>query len=118
MRPFSAENAREDWAAFLKLCPQTPQLVWVGLGAPKQERWMREVAKVAPETLFFGIGAAMDFLSESKARAPGWMQRNGLEWFFRLVQEPRRLGMRYLATNSRFLIKALVSLCSPSSRAP
>ena len=109
-RPFSAENAKEDWNHFLELCPNRtpPPIVWVGLGAPKQERWMREVSLLAPETLFFGIGAAFDFHLGDKVRAPIWMQRIGLEWLHRLLSEPNRLFFRYLKTNSRFLYYLLV----------
>ncbi len=105
MRFFSAENAREDWLKFLELCPggRPPAVVWVGLGAPKQELWMRAVSPLAPSTLFFGVGAAYDFLAGNKSRAPMWMQKNGLEWLYRLTQEPGRLWRRYLYTNSLFL---------------
>lgn len=107
MRSFSPENAREDWNEFLKLntSAKRPRVVWVGLGAPKQELWMQAVSAVAPETLFFGIGAAFDFLTGAKSRAPAWMQNNGLEWAFRLLQEPRRLARRYLITNALFTVK-------------
>jgi N-acetylglucosaminyldiphosphoundecaprenol N-acetyl-beta-D-mannosaminyltransferase len=103
-RAFSAENAAQDWAQFLRLCPggEAPRLVWVGLGAPKQELWMECVSRLAPRTVFLGVGAAFDFLSESKRRAPKWAQRSGLEWAHRLVSEPQRLGVRYLTTNARF----------------
>lgn len=108
MRPFSRAAAREDWAAFLaKSGSEVPRVVWVGLGAPKQELWMNEVAKIAPGTLFFGVGAAFDFLCGTKKRAPLWMQKTGLEWFFRLTQEPKRLWKRYLVTNTRFLVSVL-----------
>jgi len=105
IRPFSSAGAQEDWLKFLALCPngKPPAIVWVGLGAPKQEFWMQAVTKIAPQTLFMGVGAAFDFLSGTKTRAPLWMQRIGLEWAFRLFQEPGRLWRRYLATNSRFI---------------
>jgi N-acetylglucosaminyldiphosphoundecaprenol N-acetyl-beta-D-mannosaminyltransferase len=108
-RDFTVENAREDWNEFLKLCKGgTPPLwVWVGLGAPKQEQWIQAVASLAPQTSFFGVGAAFDFLSGSKARAPEWMQKSGLEWAHRLMSEPKRLGMRYLKTNGKFLARCL-----------
>jgi N-acetylglucosaminyldiphosphoundecaprenol N-acetyl-beta-D-mannosaminyltransferase len=105
MRPFSPENAREDWLRFLEMCPEgkPPAVVWVGLGAPKQELWMRVVSSLAPNTLFFGVGAAFDFLAGNKSRAPVWMQENGLEWLYRLTQEPKRLWRRYFYTNSLFI---------------
>jgi N-acetylglucosaminyldiphosphoundecaprenol N-acetyl-beta-D-mannosaminyltransferase len=106
MRPFSEANAREDWARFLERCPggKAPQFVWIGLGAPKQEYWMQAVSAIAPETLFFGVGAAFDFHAGAIDRAPEWMQRSGLEWVHRLSQDPKRLWKRYLVTNTRFVI--------------
>ena len=90
-------RAREDWAALVTRSPAgAPPVCWVGLGSPKQERWMHAVARDAPETLFFGVGAAFDFLAGDKPRAPRLVQRAGLEWLHRLGSEPRRLGRRYL----------------------
>ena len=115
MRPFTPENAREDWKEFLKQWDdkkpgEYPKVVWVGLGAPKQELWMEEVSQIAPQTLFFGVGAAFDFLAGNKKRAPLWMQRMGLEWLFRLCSEPRRLWKRYLVTNSVFIFYSFFDL--------
>lgn len=111
-RIFSAEHAKEDWNHFLSLCPDKipPAIVWVGLGAPKQELWIDAVKKIAPDVLFFGVGAAFDFLSGNKGRAPKWMQKSGLEWLFRLCSEPRRLGFRYFSTNLRFLFLSVKEL--------
>lgn len=108
-RPFSENAAREDWAALLNTMPAgvRPRWVWVALGAPKQELWMRAVSQLAPDVRFFGIGAAADFLSGAKSRAPAWMQDAGLEWAFRLMSEPRRLGPRYVSTNLRFVWKCI-----------
>ena len=116
VRPFSEQNAVEDWKTFLELCPGgvPPSIVWIGLGAPKQELWMSTVTKMAPKTLFFGVGAAFDFLSGRKNRAPLWMQKTGLEWFYRFSQEPGRLWKRYLATNSRFLLHLALDLLRPA----
>jgi N-acetylglucosaminyldiphosphoundecaprenol N-acetyl-beta-D-mannosaminyltransferase len=107
-RDFSREHALEDWEAFLDLCPdqKPPRLVFVALGAPKQEIWMREISRIAPTVFFLGVGAALDFLSGNKKRAPRWMQRSGLEWFHRLGTDRRRLWKRYLVTNSRFLYES------------
>ena len=104
MRPFSVPHALEDWQAFLAGCPgaRPPQLVWVGLGAPKQERWIAAVSRVAPDVMFFAVGAAFDFLAGRKPRAPRVLQRLGLEWTHRLASEPGRLWKRYLLTNARF----------------
>ena len=77
--------------------------VWVGLGTPKQDFWLAENhAELAPAVLF-AVGAAFDFLSGAKPRAPRLMQRTGTEWLFRLVTEPRRLWRRYLVGNARFV---------------
>jgi N-acetylglucosaminyldiphosphoundecaprenol N-acetyl-beta-D-mannosaminyltransferase len=110
-RPFSKENAREDWETFLARAKaagvERPRWVWVGLGAPKQEKWMEAVAEIAPDTLFFGVGAAFDFLAGTKARAPEWMRKSGLEWLHRFGSEPGRLWKRYLVTHSLFLYELL-----------
>jgi exopolysaccharide biosynthesis WecB/TagA/CpsF family protein len=116
MRAFSPENAREDWQRFLDGCPDgvAPRVVWVGLGAPKQELWMQAVSELAPGVFFFGVGAAFDFLSSAKRRAPRWMQKAGLEWLFRLSQEPGRLWKRYFKTNALFLGFLLLDRIRPS----
>ncbi|MEX2161079.1 MAG: WecB/TagA/CpsF family glycosyltransferase [Anaerolineales bacterium] len=74
-----------------------PDLIWVGLGSPKQERWMAEFRGRLDAPLLVGVGAAFDFLSGAKPQAPSWMQRSGMEWLFRLLSEPRRLWKRYAA---------------------
>lgn len=78
-------------------------IVWCGLGAPKQELWMREHAPALQPALVLGVGAAFDFVSGTKARAPQWMQAAGLEWVHRVAREPRRLFWRYATTNARFV---------------
>lgn len=111
MRAFSEERAVEDWNAFLARCDgQPPPVVWVGLGAPKQERWIAAVSKLAPGVMFFGVGAAFDFLGGNRGRAPLIMQQLGLEWTHRLATDPKRLWKRYLVSNSRFLALAFVEL--------
>lgn len=91
----------------LKECEQIdrtePHIVWVGLGAPKQEVWMHRVRKYLKAPVLVGVGAAFDFLAGNKSRAPLWMQKNGLEWLHRLTQEPGRLASRYLKTNPVFV---------------
>ncbi|HEX9063252.1 MAG TPA: WecB/TagA/CpsF family glycosyltransferase, partial [Clostridia bacterium] len=74
-----------------------PDIIWVGLGAPKQEVWMKENWKNL-NSIMIGVGAAFDFFAETKKRAPMWMQKSGLEWLFRLISEPKRLFKRYLLT--------------------
>jgi N-acetylglucosaminyldiphosphoundecaprenol N-acetyl-beta-D-mannosaminyltransferase len=78
-------------------------VVWVGLGAPKQEKWMARMRPRLEAPVLVGVGAAFDFLPGLKRQAPAWMQRRGLEWLFRLSQEPRRLGPRYLRYNPAFV---------------
>lgn len=84
-----------------------PNFVWVGLGAPKQEKWMAEhQGKV--NGLMIGVGAGFDYFAGNIKRAPVWMQKSNLEWLYRLGQEPGRLFGRYLSTNSKFVWKAVI----------
>ena len=83
-------------------------IVWVGLSTPKQERWIDRVRKRLDVGVLISVGAAFDFHTDRVATAPPWMQRIGLEWFFRLTQEPRRLWRRYLVNNPTFLFLALL----------
>jgi N-acetylglucosaminyldiphosphoundecaprenol N-acetyl-beta-D-mannosaminyltransferase len=77
--------------------------VWVGLGVPKQEKWMAAMRERLEAPVLVGVGAAFDFLAGLVPQAPRWMQSLGLEWAFRLAQEPRRLWRRYLRYNPRFV---------------
>ena len=77
--------------------------VWVGLGCPKQERWLYEHRAVLPPALYFGVGAAFNFHAGLVRQAPAWVRAHGLEWLYRLCCEPRRLFKRYLVHNTRFL---------------
>ena len=100
--PFRELTAAERAAQAERIRSSGAQVVWVGLGTPKQDR---EVAALAAELplVFVAVGAAFDFAAGTKRQAPRWMQRNGLEWTFRLATEPRRLWKRYLFGNARFL---------------
>lgn len=80
-------------------------IVWVGISSPKQERWMASMRPHLQAPVLIGVGAAFDFHSGRVRQAPRWMQRSGLEWVFRLSQEPRRLWKRYLVDNPIFLFK-------------
>ncbi|MEX2454401.1 MAG: WecB/TagA/CpsF family glycosyltransferase [Rhodospirillaceae bacterium] len=82
-------------------------IVWVGLGTPRQEYWMARARGRLEAPLLIGVGAAFDFHAGAKKQAPAWMRRNGLEWLFRAVSEPRRLGPRYLRVVPLFAILAL-----------
>lgn len=84
-----------------------PDIVWVGLGTPKQERWMDAFRERLDASVLVGVGAAFDFLAGRQRQAPAWLQRHGLEWAYRLVREPRRLAGRYGRIVPRFLLLAL-----------
>lgn len=79
-------------------------IVWVGIGCPKQERWMARMRDRLQAPMLIGVGAAFDFHAKGKLQAPAVMQRNGLEWLFRLVTEPRRLWRRYARTVPAYLL--------------
>jgi N-acetylglucosaminyldiphosphoundecaprenol N-acetyl-beta-D-mannosaminyltransferase len=80
-----------------------PDVVWVGIGVPKQEKWMASMRDRLDAPVLVGVGAAFDFHAGLVPQAPAWMQRRGLEWLFRLMQEPRRLWKRYARHNPRFV---------------
>lgn len=80
-----------------------PDIIWVGLGAPKQEYWMADHWRELKPAILMGVGAAFDFHAGQLVRAPQWVRRAGLEWLHRLLSEPRRLWRRYFATNSLFI---------------
>ena len=105
--PFRKLTAEEDAAEVAMINATRPDIVWVGLGMPKQEKWMVAHLGQVEATALVGIGAAFDFHAGAKKRAPAWMQRSGLEWLFRLASEPRRLAHRYLIDNSLFLLHTL-----------
>jgi N-acetylglucosaminyldiphosphoundecaprenol N-acetyl-beta-D-mannosaminyltransferase len=87
-----------------------PDIFWVGLSTPKQEKFMAGHWQCLDATLFFGVGAAFDFHAGRVRQAPRWMQRSGLEWFFRLCCEPRRLWKRYLKNNPLFILRAFLQV--------
>jgi len=80
-----------------------PDIIWVGLSCPKQERFMAKYLPLFPTTLMFGVGAAFDFHAGTVPQAPRWIQRAGMEWFYRLTKEPKRLWRRYLVNNPLFI---------------
>ena len=94
---------RPEEAELAKLVNDQVDVLWVGLGCPKQEKWMHEHQHLRIGVML-GVGAAFDFHTDRIARAPRWMQQSGLEWVFRLSQDPRRLWRRYLVYNSLFLV--------------
>lgn len=101
--PFRAVTPDEDEQIREEIRATQPDIVWVGLSTPKQERWMATHVRRLGAPVLIGIGAAFDFHSGRKRQAPRWVQRSGFEWLFRLLTEPRRLGMRYLRNNPAFL---------------
>ena len=103
--PFHELSEAEDREIVSEINAAQPDIVWVGLGTPKQERWMADHLERLNASVLIGVGAAFDFLSGTKAQAPRWLQQNGLEWAFRLATEPRRLWKRYLIYNPWFLYK-------------
>jgi len=103
--PFRPLNVAEQAALAEAVRAARPDVVWVGLSTPKQERFMAEYLPKLEATLMFGVGAAFDFLAGKTRQAPRWMQRSGLEWLFRLCSEPRRLGKRYLKNNPLFIAR-------------
>jgi N-acetylglucosaminyldiphosphoundecaprenol N-acetyl-beta-D-mannosaminyltransferase len=108
--PFRALTAEEDAAAVEAINRAAPDVLWVGLGTPKQDRWMLEHRDRLHVPVMVGVGAAFDFLVSRKKQAPAWMQGHGLEWLFRLLQEPRRLWKRYLVDGSEFVFLAALDL--------
>lgn len=105
--PFRPMTDEEDQAICSKINNVKPDFLWIGLGAPKQEKWMAmHQGKV--KGLMVGVGAAFDYYSGNIKRAPGWMQKCNLEWLYRLMQDPKRLFKRYFVTNSKFIWNAIV----------
>lgn len=100
--PFRPLTKQEDEEYIKSINSSRAQIVFVGIGCPKQERWMAG-HKGKVHAVMIGVGAAFDFFSGRKKHAPYWMQRNGLEWLFRLCNDPRRLWRRYLTHNPRFM---------------
>ncbi len=95
--PMGFEHDEAHWRALVdRFDAAGPDLVYVGLGFPKQEHVMARLRAVSPRTWFLGCGAGIDFVAGYRRRAPRWMQRSGTEWLFRLAAEPRRLARRYL----------------------
>ena len=101
--PFRDLTPEEDAAIVAKINEANPHVVWVGLSTPKQEQWIFRHRHVLGAAVAVGVGAAFDINSGTKKQAPRWMREHGLEWLFRLCQEPRRLWRRYLLQGSQFV---------------
>ena len=100
--PFRALTPEEDAQAVERINASGADFVWIGLGAPKQERWMA-AHQGRVQCLMSGVGAGFDYFAGNIKRAPMWMQKLSLEWLYRLLQDPKRLFRRYLVTNTKFL---------------
>ncbi len=107
--PFRPLSPEEDARVVEEINSSGTRILFVGLGCPKQERWMA-AHKGRVQAVMLGVGAAFDFHAGRFPQAPAWMQRAGLEWLFRLITEPRRLWRRYARHNPRFVILALMQL--------
>jgi N-acetylglucosaminyldiphosphoundecaprenol N-acetyl-beta-D-mannosaminyltransferase len=101
--PFRALTPEERIAISDEINAAEPDVVWVGIGVPRQEKWMATMRPYLEAPVLVGVGAAFDFLAGLVPQAPPWLQRAGLEWLYRLIQEPRRLWRRYLRYNPRFV---------------
>ena len=108
--PFRALTEEEDREVVALINEAKPDIVWVGLSTPKQERWMHAHRDRLNVPLMLGVGAAFDLNSGRLKQAPVWMQERGLEWFFRLTAEPKRLWRRYLVQGSKFVWNVLLEL--------
>jgi len=114
--PFRALSADEDRALVQDVNASGARILFIGLGCPKQERWMAAHAAGTEhlvQAVMLGVGAAFDFHAGTLRQAPAWMQRRGLEWLFRLAVEPRRLWKRYLRHNPRFAVLVVKELWFP-----
>ena len=105
--PFRTLTPQEDAEVVARINEANPDIVWVGLGTPKQDLWMASHRDRLNAPVLIAVGAAFDFHTGRKPQAPLWMQRSGLEWLFRLLQEPRRLWYRYLIYNPLFVLLVL-----------
>jgi len=114
--PFRDLTQPEDNEILKRINDSGVQILFVGLGCPKQEKWMA-AHRGKVQAVMLGVGAAFDFHAGVKAQAPVWMQKVGLEWLFRFVTEPRRLWKRYLYHNPRFILLAVADLMGLLNRA-
>jgi N-acetylglucosaminyldiphosphoundecaprenol N-acetyl-beta-D-mannosaminyltransferase len=108
--PFRPLSPEEDDKVVARINQARPDVLWVGLGCPKQERWTYEHRERLTVPATVAVGQAFDLLSGRKKPAPAWMSESGLEWLFRLLQEPRRLWRRYLVYNTKFIYSISLEL--------
>lgn len=105
--PFDPLTPEQDAEAVERINAARPDIVWVGMSTPKQDLWAAEHVGRLSAPVIIAVGAAFDFVSGRKRQAPRWMRQSGLEWLFRLIQEPRRLWRRYLIYNPLFVWRLL-----------
>ncbi len=105
--PFEPLTPEQDAEAVGRINAARPDIVWVGMSTPKQDLWAAEHVGRLSAPVIIAVGAAFDFVSGRKRQAPRWMRQSGLEWLFRLIQEPRRLWRRYLIYNPLFVWRLL-----------
>jgi N-acetylglucosaminyldiphosphoundecaprenol N-acetyl-beta-D-mannosaminyltransferase len=108
--PFRPLTVAENQDFIQRIHKLKPSIIWVGLGAPKQEKLMYSLAANLAPSILIGVGAAFDFHAGTVKRAPLWMQNGGLEWLHRLLSEPKRLWRRYLVVAPQFAVLALLAL--------
>ena len=101
--PFGEWTKEENTRIFQKIAASGAKYIWVGLGCPKQERWIARHKANLPPGVYFAIGAAFAFHAGLVSQAPAWMQKRGLEWLYRFAAEPRRLWKRFVVYNTLFL---------------
>ncbi len=114
--PFRDLTEEEEDALADQINSSRPDVLWVGIGVPKQEKWMARMRERLEVPVMCGVGAAFDFHAGRISQAPRWMQERGLEWTYRIVQEPRRLLPRYLYYNPRFLAAFARQMATERSR--
>lgn len=114
--PFREPTPDEDREVVDQINAARPDILWVGLSTPKQELWMAGHVRRLNVPVMIGVGAAFDFLAGNKRQAPLWMQRNGLEWLFRLGSEPRRLWRRYAYIVPGFLLRIIPHFIARAGR--
>lgn len=114
--PFRPLTGEEEMDLMTQIQRCGVDILWVGLSTPKQERFMADYTERLDCSLMIGVGAAFDFFTGRVSQAPRWVQRSGLEWLFRLIQEPRRLWRRYVRNNPRFVLKILVQMSGGQAR--
>ena len=107
-RPLQSAGVKSENELLSRVTRAAPDVLWVGLGELRQVRWMHEHRSKLNVPVVVGVGAAFDMISGRRRQAPRWMREHGLEWLFRLLQEPRRLWRRYLVYGTEFIVLVLL----------